>query len=460
MTIFIKGGRYMNFEQSFSQQQNQVQKMAMTQQLQQSIQMLQYNQEDLLAFLNQKALGNPLIEVSVPQERLIENFPTMNTYNQDDDKTNYMNQIPDTYLSLFEYVSEQIHLTMRDTRLRELVIWLSEYLDTNGYLTITLEDAERLTQAQPLQILDALVLLQQLEPAGVGARNLQECLMLQTERQEDAPSMAYIILEEEFDLFTDRKWKEITRKLDISLNEIQLIFDFIQTLTPYPGALFNGETDQFLKPDLFVEIKSKELKVISVKSGLPIISFHSSYFEEMMQVQDKDVTHFIKEKKAEYEWLQRSLTQRGDTILRVGTAIVEKQKGFFILPERPIQPLTLRDIATELEIHESTVSRSINDKYLETAFGIFELKHFFMNALNTRPTDDSNLEETDLVSTNEVKKKLAHFIDSENKQKPLSDQKLAELLIGEGVEISRRTVAKYRESLSIPTSLKRKRFET
>ncbi|MEG0497775.1 MAG: RNA polymerase factor sigma-54, partial [Carnobacterium sp.] len=253
----------MNFEQSFSQQQNQVQKMAMTQQLQQSIQMLQYNQEDLLAFLNQKALGNPLIEVSVPQERLIENFPTMNTYNQDDDKTNYMNQIPDTYLSLFEYVSEQIHLTMRDTRLRELVIWLSEYLDTNGYLTITLEDAERLTQAQPLQILDALVLLQQLEPAGVGARNLQECLMLQTERQEDAPNMAYIILEEEFDLFTDRKWKEITRKLDISLNEIQLIFDFIQTLTPYPGALFNGETDQFLKPDLFVEIKSKELKVIS-----------------------------------------------------------------------------------------------------------------------------------------------------------------------------------------------------
>ena len=450
----------MNFEQSFSQQQNQVQKMAMTQQLQQSIQMLQYNQEDLLAFLNQKALGNPLIEVSVPQERLIENFPTLTTYNQDDDKTNYMNQIPDTYLSLFEYVSEQIHLTMRDTRLRELVIWLSEYLDTNGYLTITLEDAERLTQAQPLQILDALVLLQQLEPAGVGARNLQECLMLQTERHEDAPNMAYIILEEEFDFFTDRKWKEITRKLDISLNEIQVISDFIQTLTPYPGALFNGETDQFLKPDLFVEIKSKELKVISIKSGLPVISFQSSYFEEMTQVKDKDVTHFIKEKKAEYEWLQRSLTQRGDTILRVGTAIVEKQKGFFILPERPIQPLTLKDIASELEIHESTVSRSINDKYLETAFGIFELKHFFTNALSTRPTDDSTLEQPDLVSTNEVKKKLTHFIDSENKQKPLSDQKLAELLIKDGIEISRRTVAKYRESLMIPTSLKRKRFET
>lgn len=443
----------MNFEQSFTQKQNQVQKMAMTQQLQQSIQMLQYNQEDLLAFLNQKALGNPLIEVSVPQERLIENFPTT-TYNKDDDETNYMNQIPDTYVSLFEYISEQIHLTMRETRLRDLVIWLSEYLDTNGYLTIALKDAEKLTQAQPLEIIDALVLLQQLEPAGVGARNLQECLMLQTERNENAPNMAYIILEEEFDFFTNRKWKDITRKLDISLNDIQLISDFIQTLTPYPGALFNGEKDQFLKPDLFVEIASKELKVISVKSGLPVISFQSSYYEDMMQVKDKDVTHFIKEKQAEYEWLQRSLTQRGDTILRVGTAIVKKQKGFFILPERPIQPLTLKDIATELEIHESTVSRSINDKYLETAFGIFELKHFFTNALNTRPTDKSDSEQPDLVSTNEVKKKLAQFIDSENKQKPLSDQKLASLLTEDGIEISRRTVAKYRESLSIPTDRK------
>ncbi|MGB6179116.1 RNA polymerase factor sigma-54 [Carnobacterium sp.] len=449
----------MNFEQSFSQQQNQVQKMAMTQQLQQSIQMLQYNQEDLLAFLNQKALGNPLIEVSVPQERLIEHFPTTIAYNPDDDETNYMNQIPDTYLSLFEYVTEQIHLTMRDTRLRELVIWLSEYLDTNGYLTISLHDAEKLTNAQPLQILDALVLLQQLEPAGVGARNLQECLMLQTERHEDAPNMAYIILEEEFELFTTRKWKEITRKLDISLNEIQLISDFIQTLTPYPGALFNGETDQFLKPDLFVEVELNELKVISIKSGLPVISFQTAYFEDMMKVKDKDVTHFIKEKQAEYEWLQRSLTQRGDTILRVGTAIVKKQKEFFILPEHPIQPLILKDIAAELDIHESTVSRSINDKYLETTFGIFELKHFFTNALTTKTTNDSDQNQPDLVSTNEVKKKLTRFIDAENKQKPLSDQKLAELLSKEGIEISRRTVAKYRESLFIPTSLKRKRFE-
>ncbi|MGB3159890.1 MAG: RNA polymerase factor sigma-54 [Carnobacterium sp.] len=449
----------MNFEQSFSQQQNQVQKMAMTQQLQQSIQMLQYNQEDLLAFLNQKALGNPLIEVSVPQERLIEHFPTTIAYNPDDDETNYMNQIPDTYLSLFEYVTEQIHLTMRDTRLRELVIWLSEYLDTNGYLTISLHDAEKLTNAQPLQILDALVLLQQLEPAGVGARNLQECLMLQTERHEDAPNMAYIILEEEFELFTTRKWKEITRKLDISLNEIQLISDFIQTLTPYPGALFNGETDQFLKPDLFVEVELNELKVISIKSGLPVISFQNAYFEDMMKVKDKDVTHFIKEKQAEYEWLQRSLTQRGDTILRVGTAIVKKQKEFFILPEHPIQPLILKDIAAELDIHESTVSRSINDKYLETTFGIFELKHFFTNALTTKTTNDSDQNQPDLVSTNEVKKKLTRFIDAENKQKPLSDQKLAELLSKEGIEISRRTVAKYRESLFIPTSLKRKRFE-
>lgn len=454
----------MKFEQNFTPQQNQVQKMAMTQQLQQSIQMLQYNQEDLVSFLNQKALGNPLIEVTVPSEQstvksLSSPVAKTSTYNRDDEETNYMNQIPDTYLSLFEYVSEQIHLTMRDTYLRELVLWLSEYLDTNGYLTVSLEDAARITHAEPIQLLDALTLLQQLEPAGVGARNLQECLMLQTERDETAPNMAYLILEEEFDLFANRKWKEITRKIDISLNELQLISDFVQNLTPYPGALFNGEIEQFLKPDLFIEIQSEKLNVISVKSGLPVISFQKDYYEDMLQVKDKDVTTFIKEKRAEYEWLKRSLIQRGDTILRVGTAIVEKQRDFFILPEHPVQPLTLKEIATELDIHESTVSRSVNGKYLETSFGIFELKHFFTNALSFKKGESSLAEASTSVSSEQVKQQLAQLIEAEDKQKPLSDQKIVDILTTDGLEISRRTVAKYREALSIPASSKRKRFE-
>ncbi|MEG0288690.1 MAG: RNA polymerase factor sigma-54 [Carnobacterium sp.] len=455
----------MNFEQSFTQQQNQVQKMAMTQQLQQSIQMLQYNQEDLLTFLNQKALGNPLIEITSPQERPAEklsaaDYASTIPHNRDDEELNFMNQIPDTYLSLFEYLTEQIHLTMRETYLRELVLWLTEYLDTNGYLTISLEEAAQLTQAQELQLLDALTLLQQLEPAGVGARNLQECLLLQIERDETAPNMAYLLLEEEFELFATRKWKEITRKLDISLNEIQIISDFVQTLSPYPGALFNGETEQYLKPDLFVKIESDDLKVISIKTGLPVISFQKDYYHDMMQVKDQDVTKFMKDKYAEYEWLKRSLVQRGDTILRVGTAIVEKQKSFFLMPEHPIQPLTLKDIALELDIHESTVSRSVNGKYLETTFGVFELKHFFTNALNLTKTNQSpTTEDPATVSAEQVKQKLTELIETENKQKPLSDQKLVDLLTAEGVEISRRTIAKYRDALFIPPSSKRKRFE-
>lgn len=451
----------MNFEQSYSQQQKQVQKMYMTQQLQQSIQMLQFNQDDLMNFLSQKALGNPLIEVTVSQDSSFESMPlsASKTHSFDsDDKQNMINQIPDTHTSLFELVNEQIHLTMRNTYLRELVLWLTEYLDTNGYITITIEEASRLTGAEEIQILDALTLLQQLDPPGVGARNLQECLMLQTERDETAPNMAYLILEEAFEGFANRKWKEITKKFDITLAEIQEIYDYIQTLTPNPGAIYNDTAGQYIKPDLIVKIEENHLTVLSVKTGLPVISFQRDYYQNMQKVDDTDVKQFMKEKYMEYEWLQRSLAQRGETILRVGAAIVEKQKAFFLDPQHPIKPLVLKEIAEELKIHESTVSRSVNGKYLETRFGVFELKHFFTNALksskNTFQTDSSE----DLSAEN-VKKTISELIHSEDKKSPLSDQKIADLLDEEGIEISRRTVAKYRKALQIPPSSKRKRFD-
>ncbi|MEO2433536.1 RNA polymerase factor sigma-54, partial [Enterococcus faecalis] len=189
----------MKFEQRMSQQQKQVQKLAMTQQLQQSIQILQFNTEELAAFVEAKALENPLIDLQVDTQYTTD-FPiTSRSYTNQDEENNYMNQIPDYHLSLFESLIDQIHLNYRDTYLRTLVLFLVEYIDVNGYLTISLEEAAEKTEASAIQMLDALTLLQQLDPAGVGARNLQECLMLQTERDDTAPNLAYILLEEEFD---------------------------------------------------------------------------------------------------------------------------------------------------------------------------------------------------------------------------------------------------------------------
>lgn len=452
----LKRGNEMNFEQRFTQQQKQVQKLAMTQQLQQSIQMLQFNVEELTSFLEQRALENPLIEVSVDRDDaadldLYKSKPS-SISRDDDQENNYMNQVPDNKISLFEYLLEQVHM-MRETYLRELMLFLLEYIDKNGYLNISLEEAGKITSATEIQLLDALTLLQQLDPAGVGARDLRECLMLQVERDDLAPNMAYLILEERFEEFAEKKWKSIAKDFDISLSDIQEVWDFVQTLTPAPGAIYEGAPEQYIKPDIVVRIENEKLKVLSAKTGLPVIHFQNDYYQEMQQFKEKDVQKFMKDKFSEYEWLKRSVAQRGETIVKVGTAIVSAQQDFFLKANHPIKPLTLKEIAEELSIHESTVSRSVNGKYLETSFGIFELKTFFTSALTSSHNEDG-----EDASGADVKRKLAEFVKNEDKAKPLSDQKIVVMLADEGIEVSRRTIAKYRDALNIPSSTKRKRF--
>lgn len=361
-----------------------------------------------------------------------------------------LNQIPDTTISLFEHLIDQIHLNYRDTYLRTLVLYLVEYIDLNGYLTISLDEAVEQTGGTPIQLLDALTLIQQLEPAGVGARNLQECLMLQTERDNYAPEIAYLILEEYFTELVERKWESIAKKLVISLTDIQKVFDYIQTLTPTPGAVFGSTEGLYIIPDLTVKVDGQQVTVVSNRSGMPEIKFQQNYFEQMTQSGDSEVLNYLKEKQQAFEWLKKTVEQRGDTIYNVGKAIVERQQEFFFNKEHPIKPLILKDISEELAIHESTVSRAVNGKYLETDFGVFELKHFFSQKL---ASDEGER------STNDVKHRLQTLIDSEDKAKPLSDQKLVELLNDEGIDISRRTIAKYRDLLKIPSSTKRKRYD-
>lgn len=301
----------MKFEQRMSQQQKQVQKLAMTQQLQQSIQILQFNTEELAAFVEAKALENPLIDLQVDTQYTTD-FPiTSRSYTNQDEENNYMNQIPDYHLSLFESLIDQIHLNYRDTYLRTLVLFLVEYIDVNGYLTISLEEAAEKTEASAIQMLDALTLLQQLHPAGVGARNLQECLMLQTERDDTAPNLAYILLEEEFDALVSRKWGPLAKKFGIELAEIQSIFDYIQTLSPAPGNIFDATEELYIRPDLTVRIKEDRIVVISNKAGRPTLNFQENYFKRMQETDDKEVQEYIKDKKNEFEWLERAVNQRG-----------------------------------------------------------------------------------------------------------------------------------------------------
>lgn len=442
----------MRFEQHLGQSQKQTTKLAMTQELRQSIQMLQYNTEDLLTFLENKTLENPLMEVKITVDEYDYPIKNKTSTSYEHDNKEWLNEVPDETVSLFDHLIKQIHLNYRDTYLRQLVLFLVEYIDVNGYLTITIEETVEKTGASSIQILDALTLLQMLEPVGVGARSLSECLMLQIEKDQQAPNMAYIIIEEYFEELANRKWSIIEKAYKIELFEIQEIFDYIKKLNPYPGAGFNQEKEMYIIPDVIVREVKGNLEVLSTKQGVPSVIFQQAYFDKMKQSEDREVIEYLKDRKAEFDWIKKGVIQRGDTILRVAEEIVKRQSSFFLNTQRPLAPMQLKEIAKELSIHESTVSRSINGKYLETDFGIFELRSFFTVGLSQELTDEE-------LSTNMIKKQIASIVEVENKQKPLSDQKIVELLLTEKIQISRRTVAKYREELGITSSTKRKRYD-
>ena len=439
----------MKFQQqlSHSQKQNQTQKLAMTQQLQQSIQVLQFSSEELHAFIENEALENPLLGVE-EYDYPVSNHSTASGPGMEND---YFSQMPDSSLSLFESLIEQVHLNYRDTYLRKLVLFLVEYIDLNGFLTISLEEAVEQTGSTAIQMLDALVLLQQLDPAGVGARDLQEALMLQTERDDSAPNLAYIILEEFFEELVNRKWEVIAKHFGILLQEVQVVFDYLQYLTPTPGAVFGDTKDLYIVPDLTVKVDGEQIELLSNKRSVPKVVFQQAYFDQMKQSGDQEVAIYLKEKQQNFQALQKMISQRGDTIYRVGQFIVNHQREFFLNKERPIKPLILKEVAESLDVHESTISRAVNGKYLAVDFGVFELKTFFSHKLVSKDGEES--------STDNAKQRLKKIIEQENKQKPLSDQKIVDLLKEQGVELSRRTVTKYREQLGIMGSSKRKRYE-
>ncbi len=446
----------LKFEQRIhqNQTQKQTQKLAMTQELQQSIQMLQYNTDDLLTFLENKALENPLLEIKVDTDDSLLLYKSKNQgSNQSvDSKTEWLEQVPDNRLSLFEYLINQVHLNYRDTYLRKLVLHLIQFVDKNGYLSTPLEDIRVQTQATEIELLDALTLLQMLEPTGVGARDLRECLLLQIEKDNTAPNLAYIIVEEYFEELANRKWTVIEKAYDIELFEIQEIVDYIQKLQPYPGAGFSNEDESFIIPDVIVKVKGKQIEVTSTKRSTPTLVFQQKYFEQMSQRADKEVLDYLKNRKSEFEFLQKGVIQRGNTILRVAEEIVSQQHDFFLDPKRPLKSLQLKEVAKKIGVHESTVSRSVNGKYLQTDFGMFELRSFFTVGI-------SQGTEGDELSTDMIKKEIQQLVDEENKNKPLSDQKIVESLLSKEIKISRRTVAKYRDELDIPSSSKRKRYD-
>ncbi|WP_370297197.1 RNA polymerase factor sigma-54 [Rossellomorea marisflavi] len=425
----------MNLSAGLFQQQQQ--KLQMTQQLSQAITILQYSTMELNDFLESKAMENPLIQLKPPKRKFAE----------------WQDFVSDTTKSLSEALLIQLNLKSLTGVERDCLEELIFSLDDNGYLHIEPGYFLKKYEIGEEELESTISMIQSLEPAGIGARSLQECIHLQLDRRWEVPDFVLTIVSDHFQAFADRKWREIAKAMGIELKEVQAAADFVTQCNPRPGAVFAKDFSHYIVPELNVRVRGDDVTVALYDGTSITVTFNKEYTDFLGHHPDRDVASYIKEKNQEFEWLVLSLRQRKQTMLKVGKAIVEKQRGFFLHGPGHLQPLTLRQIAEEVGAHESTISRAVRGKYVQTPYGVFELKSFFTAAVRAVDT----AEET--VSAGTVKRELQELVNQEDKRKPLSDQKLVALLTEKGCDVSRRTVAKYRDQLGIPSSSKRKRYE-
>jgi RNA polymerase sigma-54 factor len=441
----------MNLKPGLWQQQSL--KLAMTQELTQAIALLQYSAQELSSFLENKALENPLLQVEnnhiQPINPLIDRNRRKHTKSTEND---WIEQIAAKSTSNEDQLLNQLNLRKYSSIQLKIIKYLIENLDVNGYLTSGPEEIAHLLGVQLELVEESIIVIQTLEPAGIGARNLQECLLIQLERENLKDDMALTILTYYFIPFAEKKWKQIAKELQIPLQKIQEIFDTIQQLNPRPGALLEKENASYIIPDAIVERFGDGFSVRLCDDILPKISFNDHYYQKLTTTKDSQVSRFLQEKVQDYQWIMKSIEQRKETLTRVVGKIVEKQTSFFENGKEYIVPMTMKEVAGELDIHESTVSRAVKEKFVQTPIGTFPLKSFFTSTIQTVSNEST--------SSSQVKNVIASMINSEDKQHPLSDQEIVERLkTSQGIVVSRRTVAKYRDQMGIASSSKRKRFD-
>jgi len=327
---------------------------------------------------------------------------------------------------------------------RDLAAIVQDINLTHG-TQITLEQAE-----------STLRMIQRLDPVGIGARSLQECLIVQLEADRGDPvlkTLALRVLSECYDDFTMRHFEDLARKLGITTDELKKVIELIQRLNPKPGEGEFSAQENYVVPD-FIVAKSEDDFIITLNDrNIPPLRINRAYKELMSKRKKNGVSteakDFIRQRFEAAKWFISSIHQRRETMLKVMRTIVEKQRDFFETGEG-LRPMIYKDIAEVILMDISTISRVVNSKYVQTDYGVFPLRHFFSDAISTTDGEE--------VSNKEVKRKLKTLIDAEDPLRPLSDHKLAELLNGEGLNIARRTVAKYREAMLIPVARLRRKL--
>lgn len=454
----------MNFDLSLSQEQ----KLIMTQEMQLSVQLLQMSSIELQEHVENEIQENPVLEYadedkenndnsmdSVEYKEFIKYLNIDNYGNQNYGKNE--TELSPLYFayekkSLRQFLKEQISdLGVKDFY-RNICDNIIDNLNDKGYLDIDTNEIAININTQEKHVIRSLKIIQGLDPAGIGARNLKECLKLQLRRKKCRDKNLYYIIENHIEDIAENKYNIIAKAINIDLKKAQEYGDLIKALEPKPSSgFYTGEEIKFIVPDAYIRNVNGKFEVIMNDDLTPNLKINNIYKEIVDNDKDKEAVEYIKQKLNSAVFLIKSIEHRKSTIYRVLAKIVELQKDYFEGGENYLKPMTLKDISESLNLHESTVSRAIKDKYININKGTIKIKNLFTIGLASKGSSED-------ISTNIIKKEIKALIDMEDKVSPLSDQAICEELNKMGMNISRRTVAKYREEIGLKSSNKRKRF--
>ncbi len=356
--------------------------------------------------------------------------------------------------NLADHLVWQLSLSDVPEELSLIVDFIVGNLDSKGYLPIgTAEIAEQMNLPEK-DVARALEIVQGLEPAGVAARDIKECITLQLEFMGLRDSLAWKVVRDCLRLVEKKKYREIVKKLNCTTEELKDALDLLKRLSPYPGEKYNAEKPVYIRPDIFIFKLEGEYLVLMNDDGMPQLTLNREYRQLILNSEDvsSDTRSYVREKCRSALELLRSIEQRQQTIYRVCMSITRRQKEFLEKGWLYLKPLLIKEIAEELEVHPSTISRTVSNKYAHTPQGVIELRRFFTVGIESSGGD--------AISSVSIKEKIKKMIEGENPKKPYSDQAITEMLADGGISITRRTVAKYRDQLRIPGSRERRqRFD-
>ncbi|HZK44579.1 MAG TPA: RNA polymerase factor sigma-54 [Syntrophomonadaceae bacterium] len=452
-------------------QLKQQQKLLMTPELRQAIAILQMSTLELAEHIQQEMEENPLLEEKEPEpeeikeekeeevdtseiEEWLEYFNdrdigyTVKDTDESKSFLNYVAQMP----NLYEHLELQLRMTVCDRDQLRIGLYLIGNIDNHGYLCIDLSEVAEEFKTNLERVEGVLDIIQSFTPYGVASRSLTECLLLQLKHYGQETELAKIIIEEHLTDLAEKRLNKIASDLGITVQKVQEIGDLLRTLDPKPGLQYNIDEVKYILPDVFVEKLDGEYIVVVNDQQFPRLSVNSSYVKVLRQSDNvtEDVKKYMEEKMGSAMWLLQSIEQRRMTLYKVSSCIVDIQGDFLDRGVRYLKPLNLKQIAELADVHESTVSRATTNKYIQTPQGLFELKYFFSTGLGDCQDDQ--------VSSKSIKYIIEEIIAAEDPTKPLSDEAIRKVLQKKDIQISRRTVAKYRQELGLGSTVDRRRY--